>query len=247
MDWSVQEIARAAGTTSRTLRHYDHIGVLPPTRVGHNGYRYYDEHALVRLQRILLLRGLGLDLPTIRELLTGQQDVCAALREHAELLRGERERIARQLTSVQSTLQKLTEGQELMPTDMFDGFDHTQYRGEVIERWGQQAWDRGAAWWETKTPEQRDQFQQQHLAISQDFAAALEQGLAADSDHTQEITRRQHQWVTSAYHDDTLTAEAYRGLGQMYVDDERFAAAYGGVEVARYVRDAIHVFAQREL
>ena len=63
MDWSIQEIAKLAGTTSRTLRHYDDLGLLPPTRIGGNGYRYYDEAALVRLQRIMLLRELGSDCP----------------------------------------------------------------------------------------------------------------------------------------------------------------------------------------
>ena len=69
MDWSVQQIARIAGTTSRTLRHYDDIGLLKPSRTGDNGYRFYDQASLVRLQRILLLRDLGLGLPAIAEVL----------------------------------------------------------------------------------------------------------------------------------------------------------------------------------
>ena len=52
-DWSIQEVARLAGTTSRTLRHYDAVGLLPPSRVAANGYRHYDADALVRLQRCL--------------------------------------------------------------------------------------------------------------------------------------------------------------------------------------------------
>ncbi|MFE7651143.1 MerR family transcriptional regulator [Streptomyces phaeoluteigriseus] len=66
-DWSIQEIARLAGTTSRTLRHYDDIGLLPPSRIAANGYRHYDGEALVRLQRILLLRELGFGLPQIAD------------------------------------------------------------------------------------------------------------------------------------------------------------------------------------
>ena len=58
MEWTIQEVARKAGTTSRTLRHYDQIGLLSPSHIGHNGYRYYDATAVVRLQRILLLREL---------------------------------------------------------------------------------------------------------------------------------------------------------------------------------------------
>ena len=71
MEWSIQDIARRAGTTSRTLRYYDAIGLLEPSRIGSNGYRYYDQAALVRLQRILLLRELGLGLPAIAEALAG--------------------------------------------------------------------------------------------------------------------------------------------------------------------------------
>lgn len=57
MEWSIQEVARSTGTTSRTLRHYDDIGLLPPARIGSNGYRYYDQASMVRMQRILLLPG----------------------------------------------------------------------------------------------------------------------------------------------------------------------------------------------
>ena len=56
MDWSIQEIAQLTSTTSRTLRHYDAIGLLPPSRIAANGYRCYDEAALVRLQRIQIGR-----------------------------------------------------------------------------------------------------------------------------------------------------------------------------------------------
>ena len=89
MDWSIQEVARLAGTTSRTLRHYDDVGLVPPSRIGSNGYRYYDADALVRLQRVLLLRELGLGIPAIAEVLEGQQDDVHALVTHRDLLRQE--------------------------------------------------------------------------------------------------------------------------------------------------------------
>ena len=79
MEWTIQEVARKAGTTSRTLRHYDQIGLLSPSHIGHNGYRYYDATAVVRLQRILLLRELGMGLPEIAEVLSRNTDEIAAL------------------------------------------------------------------------------------------------------------------------------------------------------------------------
>ncbi len=128
-DWSIQDIARIAGTTSSTLRHYDDIGLLVPSRVGANGYRYYDRASLVRLQRILLLRELGLGLPAIARVLADRQDAAPALRDHLGWLRQERDRLARQIASVEATIHAVEEGEEIMAEDMFDGFDHTKYRG----------------------------------------------------------------------------------------------------------------------
>ncbi|MEU6713733.1 MerR family transcriptional regulator [Nonomuraea sp. NPDC046802] len=53
MAWSIAQVAQMSGVTSRTLRHYDEIGLLPPARVGGNGYRYYEEDQLLRLQQVL--------------------------------------------------------------------------------------------------------------------------------------------------------------------------------------------------
>lgn len=55
-EWPIAEVARAAGVTSRTLRHYESIGLLHPARVAANGYRFYGEDEIARLYRILALR-----------------------------------------------------------------------------------------------------------------------------------------------------------------------------------------------
>ena len=142
MDWSIQEIAKLAGTTSRTLRHYDDIGLLAPARIGSNGYRYYDEAALVRLQRILLLRELGLGLPAIGDVLDREEPSAPhALREPPRVApagagpAGAADRVGRARPST-----ALEGGERLMAENMFDGFDHTQYKEEVEQRWGKDAY-----------------------------------------------------------------------------------------------------------
>jgi MerR family transcriptional regulator, thiopeptide resistance regulator len=104
MERSIQELAKLAGTTSRTLRHYDEIGLLKPSSIGANGYRYYDDRSLVRLQRILLLRELGLGLPQIAEVLDRQTSEQRALEAHLAWLRQEQERLQKQIASVTSTM-----------------------------------------------------------------------------------------------------------------------------------------------
>lgn len=50
-------------------------------------------------------------------------------------------RINTQIRSVEATVRALGEGESIMPQAMFDGFDHTQYDGEVRDRWGDEAAD----------------------------------------------------------------------------------------------------------
>ena len=65
----IRRVAKKTGVTSRTLRHYDDIGLLKPAEVGHDGRRWYGDEELLRLQHILVLRELGVDLATAARVL----------------------------------------------------------------------------------------------------------------------------------------------------------------------------------
>lgn len=245
-EWSIQQIARLAGTTSRTLRHYGELGLLPPSRVGANGYRYYDGAALLRLQRILLLRELGLGLPAIADVLADDVPTAVTLRTHLDLLERERARIERQIAAVRTTLHKHERGEPLMAEEMLDGFDHTQYEDEVVERWGQEAYDQSDAWWRATSDADKRRFGDDQKHIAADFAAASQAGLAADGPEAQAIARRQFDWIATAWRSEP-SADAFEGLGEMYVSDPRFTATYDahGAGTAVFVRDAMKAFAQR--
>lgn len=247
MEWSIQQIARLSGTTSRTLRHYDEQGLLPPTRIGANGYRYYDEAALVRLQRILLLRQLGLGLPAIAELLDGQTDDVAALTTHRALLEQERGRVERLIATVTTTIERLEGGQELMAEEVFDGFDHTQYREEVEQRWGADAYARSDRWWRGLGSEGQAAFREEAGAITTALAAAHAAGASPDAPEVQALMARHYAWVRAGWGGKAPSAEAFVGLGEMYVADPRFAQHYGGAEGAAFVRDAMRAYAASEL
>ncbi|HIY66601.1 MAG TPA: MerR family transcriptional regulator [Candidatus Agrococcus pullicola] len=256
MDWSIQEIARIAGTTSRTLRHYDDIGLLEPTRIAHNGYRHYDEHALVRLQRILLLRELGLGLPQIADVLERESSEAAALRSHLAWLRREEERLARQIASVESTISTLEEGGTLVAETMFDGFDHTQYREEVEERWGKNAYADGDRWWRGMSDDERADWQRRVAELSNDWATAAERGINPASEEAQALARRHVDWLrgvpgTPASKPDRDLKGYVKGLGEMYVADPRFGVNYatsaGGPAGAEFVRDALRIYADTQL
>ena len=251
-DWSIQDIARIAGTTSRTLRHYDELGLLAPSRIGANGYRHYDRDSLVRLQRILLLRDLGLGLPAIARVLDDRQDAVPALRDHLTWLRGERERLARQIASVEATIHAVEEGEEIVAEEMFDGFDHTQYKEEVEQRWGQDAYAASDRWWRGMTAEERAGWQQRQKQLAADWAAAAARGVDPASEEAQTLAQRHWEWLaeipgTPGHGAGGPPAAYLTGLGDMYVADPRFAANYGGTEGATFVRDALRAYAAAHL
>ena len=258
-EWSIQDIARLAGTTSRTLRHYDDVGLLPPSRIAHNGYRHYDEAALVRLQRILLLRELGLGLPQIAEVLdpvNARQSEESALETHLELLREEQNRLARQIASVENTINALRGGEELMAENMFDGFDHTQYKEEVEQRWGRKTYADSDRWWRGMTDAERADWQQRVSDLGRDWTAAAESGIDPASAEAQDIARRHVEWLTGIPGTPAAVpggdVKAYViGLGEMYVADPRFGANYatsaGGTQGAEFVRDALRIYADGNL
>ena len=71
--YTVKQMSKMAGITPRALHYYDEIGLLKPSRIGDNGYRYYGDEALLRLQQILLYRELEVPLDDIKEIL-GRRD-----------------------------------------------------------------------------------------------------------------------------------------------------------------------------
>jgi DNA-binding transcriptional MerR regulator len=251
-DWSIQDIARLAGTTSRTLRHYDDVGLVKPSRIGGNGYRYYDADALVRLQRVLLLRELGLGIPAIGEVLDGQRDDTLALRTHLEWLAQEKERIGRQIASVERTITELEGGGQPMAEDMFDGFDHTRYKDEVEERWGKDAYAKSDSWWRSMSDEEKNAWKARAALLGSDWIEAAQRGVDPAGDEAQALAQRQFDWLrgipgTPGGGAAGPTKEYFTGLAEMYVADERFAVNYGGVEGATFVRDAMKEYAERNL
>lgn len=78
---TIGELANQGGTTTKTLRYYERIGLLLPAEQGANGYRYYDEHQIPQLRFIRRAQTLGLTLHEISQLMSLARDVrCNELR-----------------------------------------------------------------------------------------------------------------------------------------------------------------------
>lgn len=67
--WSTRELAEMAGTSVKAVRHYHDVGLLDEPERQPNGYKVYEAPHLDRLLHILRLRGIGLPLSRISEVL----------------------------------------------------------------------------------------------------------------------------------------------------------------------------------
>jgi DNA-binding transcriptional MerR regulator len=253
MSWSIAQVARISTVTSRTLRHYDEIGLLKPARVGGNGYRYYEREQLLRLQQILLLRDLGLGLTQIGQVLDKGERPVDALRSHLQHLLAERDRLATLARTVSCTIADLEGGEfEMKAEELFDGFDaakQARYEAELVERYGEDVREhideskrRIAGWTKADAAE----IERLYGAAEADLVRMIEAGATADDPRVQEIIGRHFQVVSRFW---TPNRESYTGLGQLYVDSPDFKARYDAQhpELAEFMRDAMAVYARTRL
>ena len=252
---TVKQVARLSGVSVRTLHHYDEVGLLKPASVGANGYRYYGREELLRLQQILFHRELGFSLEEIARVLDAQGfDRVAALKAHRARLEAETKRYRQLVRTIDQTLAALEGDGTMEDKAMYRGFDPEKqagYEKELVEKHGPSMQKHiddakaGMAGWKQAD---FDAMQAEADAIEAGMAKALADGLPADSAAVTALMRRQHAWIGKSW-DKPAPAQAFKGLGQMYVDDPRFRERYDGRQagLAEYMAAAMRSFAEREL
>jgi len=250
--WTIAQVARMSGVTSRTLRHYDDIGLLPPADVGSNGHRRYRREQLLRLQQILLLRDLGLRLDVIARIVNDGASAIGQLRRHHRWLTGERDRFDRLARTVARTIDELEGGEKVNTDKLFDGLDgdrQSRYEAELVQRYGDEVTPhieeskRQMAGW---TAEQGTGIQQQWAGFGPRLVELIEAGAAVDDPGVQGVIAEHYRWVTNFW---TPNRESYPGLGQLYADAPDFRSQFDAQHprLAEFMRDAMAAYARASL
>jgi DNA-binding transcriptional MerR regulator len=91
--WRIGELAKVTGISVRSLHHYDAIGLLQPTQRSSAGHRLYSGADVRRLHRVVALRGFGLTLAEIGQVLDGE------LGDPRKLVRRQLEQVDEQLAT----------------------------------------------------------------------------------------------------------------------------------------------------
>jgi DNA-binding transcriptional MerR regulator len=249
MSYSVGQVADLAGVTVRTLHHYGQIGLLEPDDRSGVGYRRYSDGDLQRLQHILFYRELGFSLDDIATILSDPgADASAHLARQRELLNNRINRLQSMVAAVEREMEAFTMGIALTPEEKFEIFGPNyseDYETEAEQRWGDtDAWAQSQARTAGFSKQQWIEIKQAGDDLNRRLAEAMTSGAAADSERAMALAE-EHRASIQTFYD--CGYPMHRGLGEMYVSDERFAKTYNDVAagLAVWLRDAINANADR--
>ncbi len=243
--YTVKQIADLAQVSVRTLHYYDEIALLNPTQVGDNGYRYYDDDALLRLQQILFYREIGLELNQIKDVLDSPDfDVVAALRSHRTVLRGKIERLQRLIATVDETIDHLTGGTTMSKKRMFEAFSQEQeedYTRQARLEYGPDRVNESVQRWNSYSAAQKQAIMDEGNQIYAEIVDAIVAGLPAHHETVQALLVRWHNHIRHFY-DPSL--DLLRGLGDLYCDSPDFREKFDAqhADLAEYMREGISIY-----
>lgn len=131
MSYTVHEVAELSGVTIKTLYHYQKIGLLMPESIAENGYRYYGDKELKRLQQILFYRELEFSLGNIKNALDNEPDRLNCLSEQYSLLKAREQRLAHILRMLEETIQHEERGVPMSMKKMFNGLNKKEWEEAI--------------------------------------------------------------------------------------------------------------------
>lgn len=246
MKLQIKEFAELTGVSVRTLHYYDEIGLLKPCYVDEqNGYRFYDEASLERMQEILFYRELDFPLKSIVEILASPNyDKQKALAEQRRLLTIKKNRLERLIAA----LEQAEKGEITMSA--FDNSEYEsarqQYEDEAKQRWGgTDAYKESQAKTAGYSKDKWNDVLAGMNGIFAEFAEGKKCGESADCATAQRLVKKLQDHITANFYH--CTNDIHAGLGQMYICDERFKKNIDshGEGTAEFVAEAIKNYCKK--
>ncbi|WP_010273169.1 MerR family transcriptional regulator [Paenibacillus senegalensis] len=245
MAMKVKEVAELVGISVRTLHHYDEIGLLTPDKESESGYRLYSDEHLEQLQQILFFRELEFPLKRIKEIMSNPYfERLEALQLHRSMLLSKRKRIDQMLRTIDKSIQHAKGEIAMTNKEKFAGFDFSNnpYEQEARKRWGDEAVDQSNKQIAAMSKDERQRLSDEMNEVYRKLA-----GLRHLKPYDKEAQEAIAEWYQLLNRMGSYTLEAFKGLGQMYVDDERFTNTIDqfGEGLARFMSEAMSVYAEQ--
>lgn len=245
---TVGAAAELLGVTTRTLHHWDAVGLVRPSERTTAGYRLYTALDLVRAKRVVVYRELGVPLDEIAALLDASADeAVASLRAQRDELRTRLHRLRQMADAMDRMIEARESGILLSAEDqvaIFGADWQPSWVEQARTEWGDTAqWTQYAERAASRSTSDWHRITAETEALHTDLAAACRAGAAPGSEQANALAAR-HRDSLSVYFD--CTHSMHVCLGRRYVDDPGYAAYYNGIApgLATWLRDIINACAR---
>lgn len=250
--YKINELAKLANVSTRTLRYYDSIGLLSPSKIDQNGYRYYDNDCVETLQQILFYKELGYSLDKINTIIHSSSfNRLESMYIQLELLQSKKDRLENVIDLLVRTIDNIERGETMSDEKKFEAFKEQQLKDNT-EKYGdelKQSYD----------PEFIEQANQMYLKKSKYEMKQQEEltkklnktiQLAMDTSDpssliAQEMCALHKDWL--CFYWPSYDKNHHLSLIEMYTLDERFTKYYDKIRVgaAQFLLDAMKLYIEK--
>lgn len=255
MEYGINQLAKLSGVSARTLRYYDEIALLKPSRVSEAGYRFYGPDEIDLLQQILFYRERGLPLEKIRSILFDEDfDRLEAMKEHLRELKKQQEKISGLIKTVNATIASMKgeifmsdkEKFEVFKQEMLKGYEN-QYGKEAREKYGDEEVNASVNRILSMSAEDYQRFQELEKEVLKSLKAAVAAGENPESETGRKIAVLHKEWLGYSWKE--YTEQAHKGVVSTYLEDERFRKYYDREQegCAKFLLDAVNFWSEKNI
>lgn len=131
------EFAKMANLSIRTIRYYDQIGLLKPSKIADNGYRLYTDKDFIKLQKILSLKSLGFSLNDIFAQIINDNNL--SLQESLDLQKQMIDKKIENLQNIKQSLEKtkeyISDNENIDWKEVWDRINFDSMEKELVEQY----------------------------------------------------------------------------------------------------------------
>ena len=247
--YTISDLSKMAGISTRTLRYYDEIGLLSPSRINSSGYRIYTQDDVDKLQQILFYKELEFPLAKIKNnMMSSDFDILSSLEKHLQMLKSKIDRLETLIETVKKTIGTIKGEIFMNDNEKFIGFKESaiednekKYGEEIRKKYGDTVIYTANEKFRGLSPQQYAEMEQLSSGLNEKLKEAFIQG-DPSSESAQKVCEMHKKWLGFFWN--SYSPQAHLSLAQMYIEDPRFTAYYDNIApgCAVFLHDALNIY-----
>ncbi|MCX8074797.1 MAG: MerR family transcriptional regulator [Clostridia bacterium] len=248
MKYIINKVSKISGVTIRTLQYYDKIGLLNPSEKTDSGYRIYNENDIEKLVQILFFKELGFRLHEIIKIVNSPKyNVKEAMSNQKQMLVVQRDRLNNMINIIEGYLNGKEMNLDMSIENKFKVMSkkeidelQKQYVDEVNQKYDKDVVSECNKKVASYDNNKWKQVQEDSGKILIEIVENMDKPV--EDPKIQNLVDAYRQHITDNFYNCTI--EIFAGLGQMYLQDERFTKFYENIKegLAEYLSKAIEYY-----